>query len=70
MPREPCQKGTSVLPVIEALRAHPDRKKLVPEPLWKYFDEQQGVHSGTFPALLLLFEAGMCGFAIFVGHSG
>jgi hypothetical protein len=39
MPREPCQKGTSVLPVIETLRAHPDRKKLVPESLWKYFDD-------------------------------
>ncbi|MFC4031919.1 complex I subunit 5 family protein [Streptomyces polygonati] len=31
---------------------------------WKYFDEQPGNHGGTFPALLLLFEAGMCGFAL------
>nr|WP_237555191.1 complex I subunit 5 family protein [Streptomyces sp. SID4948] len=31
---------------------------------WKYFDERPGDHGGTFPALLLLFEAGMCGFAL------
>ncbi|MFD0374429.1 complex I subunit 5 family protein [Streptomyces sp. NPDC127112] len=33
---------------------------------WRYFDEpetEQG-HGGAFPALLLLFEAGMCGFAL------
>jgi hypothetical protein len=36
--REPCQKGTSV-PVVAALKAHPDRQKLVPERLWKYFDD-------------------------------
>jgi len=46
--REPCQKGTSVLPVILALKAHPDRQKLVPEPLWKYFDEHLLV-SGWYP---------------------
>jgi hypothetical protein len=28
-----------VLPVVLALKQHPDRKKLVPAPLWKYFDE-------------------------------
>ncbi|MFI1205022.1 complex I subunit 5 family protein [Streptomyces sp. NPDC020883] len=31
---------------------------------WRYFDEPSGEKSGTFPALLLLFEAGMCGFAL------
>jgi hypothetical protein len=37
--REPSQKGTSVLPVVAALRTHPDRQRLVPQPLWKYFDD-------------------------------
>jgi hypothetical protein len=37
--REPRQKGTSVLPVIAQLKTHPDRRTLVPEPLWKYFDD-------------------------------
>jgi formate hydrogenlyase subunit 3/multisubunit Na+/H+ antiporter MnhD subunit len=31
---------------------------------WQYFDEPPRGHAGTFPALLLLFEAGMCGFAL------
>lgn len=31
---------------------------------WRYFDEPPHGHRGTFPALLLLFEAGMCGFAL------
>ncbi|MFJ6216391.1 complex I subunit 5 family protein [Streptomyces sp. NPDC092296] len=31
---------------------------------WRYFDEPASGHPGTFPALLLLFEAGMCGFAL------
>jgi formate hydrogenlyase subunit 3/multisubunit Na+/H+ antiporter MnhD subunit len=31
---------------------------------WRYFDEPPRHHRGTFPALLLLFEAGMCGFAL------
>ncbi|WP_329129946.1 complex I subunit 5 family protein [Streptomyces sp. NBC_01476] len=31
---------------------------------WRYFDEPPRHHQGTFPALLLLFEAGMCGFAL------
>lgn len=33
---------------------------------WYYFDEPDpgGRQGGTFPALLLLFEAGMCGFAL------
>ncbi|MGW2250198.1 complex I subunit 5 family protein [Kitasatospora sp. NPDC001660] len=31
---------------------------------WRYFDEPSGEHGGMFPALLLLFEAGMCGFAL------
>ncbi len=31
---------------------------------WRYFDEPPAEHAGTFPALILLFEAGMCGFAL------
>ncbi|WP_327287154.1 complex I subunit 5 family protein [Streptomyces sp. NBC_01198] len=31
---------------------------------WRYFDEPPARHRGVFPALLLLFEAGMCGFAL------
>ncbi|WP_441247549.1 complex I subunit 5 family protein [Kitasatospora sp. McL0602] len=31
---------------------------------WRYFDEPTGEHGGMFPALLLLFEAGMVGFAL------
>jgi formate hydrogenlyase subunit 3/multisubunit Na+/H+ antiporter MnhD subunit len=31
---------------------------------WRYFDEPPRGHRGTFPALLLLFEAGMVGFAL------
>jgi formate hydrogenlyase subunit 3/multisubunit Na+/H+ antiporter MnhD subunit len=31
---------------------------------WRYFDEPPERHRGSFPALLLLFEAGMCGFAL------
>ncbi|MCX4537683.1 complex I subunit 5 family protein [Streptomyces sp. NBC_01669] len=31
---------------------------------WRYFDEPQGEHAGVFPALILLFEAGMAGFAL------
>jgi hypothetical protein len=46
--REPCQKGTAVLPVVAALKAHPDRTRLVPERLWKYFDEHIVV-SGWYP---------------------
>jgi hypothetical protein len=46
--REPCQKGTSVLPVIAQLKVHPDRRELVPEPLWKYFDDHLLV-SGWYP---------------------
>jgi hypothetical protein len=46
--REPCQKGTSVLPVVEALKAHPDRERLVPQALWKYFDDHLLV-SGWYP---------------------
>lgn len=48
MAREPRQKGTSVLPVVAALKAHPDRQKLVPESLWKYF-EDPGLVSGWYP---------------------
>ncbi len=39
MAREPRQKGTSVLPLIAQLKTHPDRRTLVPESLWKYFDD-------------------------------
>jgi multicomponent Na+:H+ antiporter subunit D len=31
---------------------------------WHYFDEQPRGHAGSFPALMLLFQGGMCGFAI------
>jgi len=31
---------------------------------WRYFDEPPRSHRGTFPALLLLFEAGMTGFSL------
>ncbi|MFF9209159.1 MULTISPECIES: complex I subunit 5 family protein [unclassified Streptomyces] len=31
---------------------------------WHYFDEPPRRHAGSFPALMLLFQAGMCGFAI------
>ncbi len=48
MAREPRQKGTSVLPVIAQLKGHPDREKLVPQPLWKYFDDHLLV-SGWYP---------------------
>jgi len=37
-----------VLPVVEALKARPDREKLVPQALWKYFD-QHIVVSGWYP---------------------
>ncbi|RKN40958.1 NADH-quinone oxidoreductase subunit D [Streptomyces hoynatensis] len=31
---------------------------------WRYFDEPPRGHGAAFPALLMLFEAGMCGFAL------
>ncbi|WP_210569905.1 complex I subunit 5 family protein [Streptomyces sp. GESEQ-4] len=31
---------------------------------WHYFDEPPRRHAGSFPGLMLLFQAGMCGFAI------
>ncbi|MFE7173960.1 complex I subunit 5 family protein [Streptomyces sp. NPDC057616] len=31
---------------------------------WHYFDQPPRRHAGSFPALLLLFQAGMCGFAL------
>ncbi|MGA4843970.1 complex I subunit 5 family protein [Streptomyces sp. G45] len=31
---------------------------------WRYFDEVPHRQAGTFPALVLLFQAGMCGFAL------
>jgi multicomponent Na+:H+ antiporter subunit D len=31
---------------------------------WHYFDEPPHRHAGSFPALMLLFQGGMCGFAI------
>lgn len=48
MARPPSQKGTSVLPVVLALKQHPDREKLVPANLWKYFDEPVLI-SGWYP---------------------
>ncbi|MFI0154649.1 complex I subunit 5 family protein [Streptomyces lydicus] len=40
---------------------------LVPAALayaWRYFDEPPRRHAASFPALVLLFQAGMCGFAL------
>ncbi|MGW1835095.1 complex I subunit 5 family protein [Streptomyces sp. NPDC002067] len=31
---------------------------------WRYFDEPPRSRAGSFPALVLLFQAGMCGFAL------
>ncbi|MET9969476.1 complex I subunit 5 family protein, partial [Streptomyces sp. NPDC006356] len=31
---------------------------------WHYFEEPPRRHAGSFPALMLLFQAGMCGFSI------
>jgi multicomponent Na+:H+ antiporter subunit D len=31
---------------------------------WRYFDEPMPRHAGSFPAMILLFQAGMCGFAL------
>ncbi|WP_407554309.1 complex I subunit 5 family protein [Streptomyces sp. Pv4-95] len=31
---------------------------------WRYFDEPPVRHAGSFPALVLLFQAGMCGFVL------
>ncbi|MCX4426580.1 complex I subunit 5 family protein [Streptomyces mirabilis] len=31
---------------------------------WRYFDEAPRRHAGSFPALMLLFQGGMCGFAV------
>lgn len=31
---------------------------------WRYFDEPPHRHAGSFPALILLFQAGMCGFVL------
>ncbi|MEV6483500.1 complex I subunit 5 family protein [Streptomyces sp. NPDC051576] len=31
---------------------------------WRYFDEPPRRHAGAFPALMLLFQGGMCGFAV------
>ena len=39
MARQPSQKGTSFLPVVGSLKSHPDRERLVPQNLWKYFDD-------------------------------
>jgi hypothetical protein len=46
--RVPSQKGISVIPVVLALKQHPDGRKLVPRQLWKYFDEHLVV-SGWYP---------------------
>ena len=42
------KKAFQVLPVVLALKQHPDGRKLVPRPLWKYFDEHLVV-SGWYP---------------------
>jgi multicomponent Na+:H+ antiporter subunit D len=31
---------------------------------WRYFNEPPERHAGSFPALILLFQGGMCGFAL------
>lgn len=31
---------------------------------WRYFHEPPHQHAGSFPALILLFQAGMCGFVL------
>ncbi|GHH73334.1 hypothetical protein GCM10018793_11920 [Streptomyces sulfonofaciens] len=31
---------------------------------WRYFEEPPRRHAGSFPGLVLLFQAGMCGFAV------
>ncbi|MFI6347434.1 complex I subunit 5 family protein [Streptomyces sp. NPDC050560] len=31
---------------------------------WRYFDEPPEGHAGSFPGLVLLFQGGMCGFAL------
>ncbi|MEV8564374.1 complex I subunit 5 family protein [Streptomyces sp. NPDC051322] len=31
---------------------------------WRYFDEPPVRHAGAFPALVLVFQAGMCGFVL------
>ncbi|MEU6331203.1 complex I subunit 5 family protein [Streptomyces sp. NPDC047049] len=31
---------------------------------WRYFDEPPHRHAGSFPGLVLLFQAGMCGFVL------
>ncbi|TMU89844.1 complex I subunit 5 family protein [Streptomyces sp. DASNCL29] len=31
---------------------------------WRYFEEPPRRHTGSFPALVLVFQAGMCGFAL------
>jgi hypothetical protein len=46
--RVPSQKGISVLPVVLALKRHPQARNLVPPHLWKYFDEHLVV-SGWYP---------------------
>jgi hypothetical protein len=46
--RLPSQKGTSVLPVVMALKAHPNGRNLVPPRLSRYFDEHLLV-SGWYP---------------------
>ncbi|GHC68160.1 complex I subunit 5 family protein [Streptomyces cinnamoneus] len=31
---------------------------------WRYFEQPPHAHPGSFPAMILLFQAGMCGFAL------
>ena len=56
--REPHAKGTSLLPLVVALKALPNREEIVPKKLWKYFDTPIMV-SGWYPErdFFVLIEA-------------
>lgn len=48
MAREPCIKGTAVVPVVVALKNIPNHRDIVPRQLWKYLHEHIVV-SGWYP---------------------
>lgn len=48
MAREPCIKGTAVVPLVLALKNLPSPRDVVPRTLWKYLDEHIVV-SGWYP---------------------